>query len=1399
MSATTDPQQPPIIAADATAEPHTSTSTPTAADAPVTGTTDPPPHSDASDTGGTQSRSPDDVTNSGDASSESNCTTTTPSTACEQPSHSKLLSQPEPEPQTLTQPELPTQTQPETQTQTQLQEPHTQTQSQSQPESSPETQAKAPTQQEAAPVRRVPISTGRPRRDAFYNGVPLVLDDQGNIIWVPPPPTVAVRAVSASPSPRAHPPLPIVRRFTPPVPVSRAASASASASAKRDTGDDEVSSGDDADDDDDDDVNGSYPASSAGGPDSVFFNGPASVPVTSAFSPLAMGYSADMEGGGGAGGRSGGGRHRANNRRNPAPVKGTALRTETTSPPLPMITTNSGTTPPLPTITSTTTATCVSARRGSASTPDPEFFSPAPPDSSTMGMGMSEPARKPKPSGFASEGSPVRGKTPTPKKSLGASTAEPPTTTTTTSTSTTTKTSVSTTSTTEPTLQKSPRDLKTSSPVANTKTLTKSSSFVMEIDVNKPPDSHCAFLKPTWPSDFYSSDHSFKGKLKPSARFHIAFVDTKGRRARMEDVVTIIGGYRDNQEDDLIGLYDGHNGSMAAAYIADLLDKEICKSLDTSEDIHKILHTSFMEVNSALLEDEIITGGSTALVALLRKDTGYIANVGDSRAILVNTDKTFQRLSVDHRPDDPLEAEYVKQHGGQITEAVEGGKSVLRVNTQLTLTRAFGDRELSTFLRCEPHIATFPVNDPAKSRWLVMACDGLWDFVPEEEVASIVHKSVNPIIAALELRKTALVNASGDNVSIVIIDFMRRSSTAMTFVGGKLTPERFNQTKVDEYTAPQARIFLNLFSVQEFSQLFHHYYSLTRLKGRGSKMFNNSQMEAVEEKVTKLANSPDVTTFEVKKFLKGLVYDRLRYALFREWRRENSYESESPQSQKQSESSGSDESSSTDDEDDDNDENTPEKPSAAAVPPSVHTKKSSESTTASTNPKSGAPPVPSSIPGKDSGMGGVCLAYMPSHADKAPAVFQPYLIYPPASVCSGSSSDQESSSDHSSPNSTYPPWYQPGGVVYVPYPVEVQYLPNSEPSTPPEPSSPSSDHTHTPHPLLMEGEPAPQLNTTSVTSTTKTIAKQIDAPVATSIPLDTPSTSIMSWGFMYPEVPRKSGFPERITEEYKPEKAQRKPTRTRKSTGSKTKQVGVVVPATTKNTEPEAQAPIKKKCRKQRNPQNNADAPLTSFPISLPPPPPHPSLGSPTSQQHSSFSVPHAGFAPQHLLAPSESIPMSFNHLVDASTALYNSQQKKVPNQHQAELPCLLQPLPHSPQRYQHQHYQNQQQPISPRQPTPPQSPSSPQTPFSSLSSPILGMHSPPSALNAISSSTTTSTKPVNKNAPRSTVIGTGSSASSYQSPTSVRANNSSSRQPHHRRSLQCVIITESSRRACAE
>ena len=81
-----------------------------------------------------------------------------------------------------------------------------------------------------------------------------------------------------------------------------------------------------------------------------------------------------------------------------------------------------------------------------------------------------------------------------------------------------------------------------------------------------------------------------------------------------------------------------------------------------------------------------VHAGCTAVVALLKGNKLYVANAGDSRAVLCRKG-TSVPLSFDHKPSHPTEKERIESAGGFVSNF--GGMS--RVNGNLNLSRAIGD------------------------------------------------------------------------------------------------------------------------------------------------------------------------------------------------------------------------------------------------------------------------------------------------------------------------------------------------------------------------------------------------------------------------------------------------------------------------------------------------------------------------------------------------------------------------------------------------------------------------------------------------------------------------------------------------------------------------------------
>ncbi|RZC32041.1 protein phosphatase 2C 21 [Asbolus verrucosus] len=134
--------------------------------------------------------------------------------------------------------------------------------------------------------------------------------------------------------------------------------------------------------------------------------------------------------------------------------------------------------------------------------------------------------------------------------------------------------------------------------------------------------------------------------------------------------------------------------------------------------------------------------GCTAVVALLQGNELYVANAGDSRCIVCRNGKAIE-MSFDHKPEDEPERERIVKAGGRVTS--DG-----RVNGGLNLSRAIGDhaykqnKELSDreqMITALPDVKKLTIN-PNEDEFMVLACDGIWNFMSSQEVVDFVRPSI---------------------------------------------------------------------------------------------------------------------------------------------------------------------------------------------------------------------------------------------------------------------------------------------------------------------------------------------------------------------------------------------------------------------------------------------------------------------------------------------------------------------------------------------------------------------------------------------------------------------------------------------------------------------------------
>ena len=233
-----------------------------------------------------------------------------------------------------------------------------------------------------------------------------------------------------------------------------------------------------------------------------------------------------------------------------------------------------------------------------------------------------------------------------------------------------------------------------------------------------------------------------------------------GTRSTMEDRILITSDFCDN----LYSLYvvaDGHSGDACSEYIVQNIESILSRELSLNC-VKKALFNTFTTLNSDFNED---SSGSTIVAALFEKSTSslYVANVGDSRAILLRNNKAY-KLTMDHKVSNDAEVARLINNGGYVC--------MKRAFGTLAITRTIGDSSVvtsDTTMVSYPEITSIPVQ---RNDLIVIACDGLFDGL----------SSINDILSYVntDLDKFALdlVNAASservvcDNTSVIITRYL---------------------------------------------------------------------------------------------------------------------------------------------------------------------------------------------------------------------------------------------------------------------------------------------------------------------------------------------------------------------------------------------------------------------------------------------------------------------------------------------------------------------------------------------------------------------------------------------------------------------------------------------------
>lgn len=297
--------------------------------------------------------------------------------------------------------------------------------------------------------------------------------------------------------------------------------------------------------------------------------------------------------------------------------------------------------------------------------------------------------------------------------------------------------------------------------------------------------------------------------LKEISHNSVGVFECCGRRPTMQDaLVALLNPY--GTETAVLGLFDGHGGENTATHTSTaflewmknqnlaamrLGDFQVCieKFVSSMKEHNRRMHW---------------TDGTTGVMAVVLRGRCLVANIGDSRCVIIKSKKQVthdisaslnspsptrrrrlsslecssvsveavytgpvfdcnkcemevRQVTVDHKPSNDTERQRIRMTGNYISDQE-------KVNGLIAVSRSIGDVQWEGFLSSTADIYEIPTT-PDDSH-IVLACDGVWDVLSNEDVGRIVASNRHMPCSVISkiIVNMAYLRGTGDNISCVV-------------------------------------------------------------------------------------------------------------------------------------------------------------------------------------------------------------------------------------------------------------------------------------------------------------------------------------------------------------------------------------------------------------------------------------------------------------------------------------------------------------------------------------------------------------------------------------------------------------------------------------------------------
>jgi adenylate cyclase len=267
--------------------------------------------------------------------------------------------------------------------------------------------------------------------------------------------------------------------------------------------------------------------------------------------------------------------------------------------------------------------------------------------------------------------------------------------------------------------------------------------------------------------------------------------DTLGSRVDSLSLVDIVvPRFRAKDDEAIFGLFDAVNkgqatGSKIVKYLQDYFTAVFTLELSRlkiGEMTSDALRRAFLGINrdygnvllpsveslrkdsDASVADRSTTTGRTGAVGIIvyiRKKKMYVANAGNSLAVIAGRGGSARLIAKKHEPFDAAEIARIRTAEGWISHRGY-------VNDEADVSRSFGFYNVFPAINASPNIEEVELADT--DEFVIIANGGLWEHMSYQAAVDVARtERSDPMIAAAKLRDLAISYGSSSNIMVMVL------------------------------------------------------------------------------------------------------------------------------------------------------------------------------------------------------------------------------------------------------------------------------------------------------------------------------------------------------------------------------------------------------------------------------------------------------------------------------------------------------------------------------------------------------------------------------------------------------------------------------------------------------